>query len=1002
MLAEHAQGKGRSLRLGGARADFVASLGKKVTELRALLGRVRVTPEGTQPREELRRKLHALGQGARMMRLDAMERSVCEATGLLDRASDQRRIETMDLDTIEQVLEDLPALAWGEGVARSSREEEAQREVLPHFHALVVGPARIADALLDEPSTRRPTFECDTTPDAQAAFELARSSCPDVIVLDADVEDASELVEALMDEPLTESLPIIVVGSFLTAGEASLYVAMGVAKTIAKPTSRETLRAACEEALRVRDSKTDRLVLGEPTLEQLGERLADEIRQAIVGRSDPAMRELRVPLGEGTEIMAPLWGAIARVREIVMSRTNGAVRFGGPGPEGAIAYAGADVARADRSRGRPRGTSSEVRLSGRRVLVVDDDPGVVWFITDLLKTAGCAVQEAFDGKQALDLAFRTSPDLVISDILMPELDGFALCRSLKRDVALRDTPVILLSWKEDLLQRVRELGADAAGYLRKESDARAMLARVREALRPRASIEARLGEGEGEVRGRLDGISVRSLLEMVCAMRPEARVSIRDASFLYEVEVRYGAPVRATRTAGDGSFTRGTRVLGALLGVGAGRFVVAPSEGHIEPELDGNLSAQLARPIARARAALDLLTGAGMGRVERVRLDAEALDEYLRATPRRARELAHRIADGEPPSALLVNGACEPSFLEDLLADLSARGVVSGIDGAGGIDVFGPAVEIAMMSTDQRASLAPRTATPSPDAAQSVAAEVPEPPASLEDAVVQELSHRSPTPEDAKPSRPRDLVEAASLKPRTSPPPAQVDVYEGTPHMEEIVALAEPTVLDDAPVAEWDAARDDDEDDDDSAVLELAQRTSADDDEMDDDDRVLEPTGTPPATITTTSAVKADEIPKKKAWPMIALLTATVVIGWAALQWSQSSGRPQTAPRAEPPAVETKLDGDDGRVDYVTLTQEAEVPSGQGVLQIDAPEGVNVHVDGTDRGRGAVTVPLWAGSHDVRLDSGVATSGQPRQGRLVEVRAGRVARLRFGGAPGAP
>ena len=51
--------------------------------------------------------------------------------------------------------------------------------------------------------------------------------------------------------------------------------------------------------------------------------------------------------------------------------------------------------------------------------------------------------------------------MIVSDILMPGLDGFALCREIKRDVALSDVPVILLSWKEDLLQRVRELKPDA-------------------------------------------------------------------------------------------------------------------------------------------------------------------------------------------------------------------------------------------------------------------------------------------------------------------------------------------------------------------------------------------------------------------------------------------------------------------------------------------------------------------------------------------------------------
>jgi CheY-like chemotaxis protein len=204
-----------------------------------------------------------------------------------------------------------------------------------------------------------------------------------------------------------------------------------------------------------------RVTLGEPTLEQLGERLADEVRKALVESVDGTTRGVRVPLGEGTEVMSALWGAIARVREVVVARTGGNVRFGHAGPEGAVALApwmNPEPPAADRWAGSNRNRSplGEVRLHGRRVLVADDDPGVTWFIADLLRTAGCIVTEALDGNAALEQAYRTSPEIVISDILMPGMDGFALTRALKRDVALRDVPVILLSWKEDLLQRVRE------------------------------------------------------------------------------------------------------------------------------------------------------------------------------------------------------------------------------------------------------------------------------------------------------------------------------------------------------------------------------------------------------------------------------------------------------------------------------------------------------------------------------------------------------------------
>jgi CheY-like chemotaxis protein len=270
---------------------------------------------------------------------------------------------------------------------------------------------------------------------------------------------------------------------------------------------------------------------------------------------------------------------------------------------------------------------------------------------------------------------------------MPGLDGFALCRALRRDVALRDTPVILLSWKEDLLQRVRELGASAAAYLRKESDARAILARVREVMRPRARIAARL-RGEGEVRGRLDGITVRTLFELVLAARPAARVSIRDASFLYEVELRGGGIHRASRTAGDGSFLRGEKVIPAMLGVGAGRFVVAPLKKGAGDEPALSLAEQFAKPIAQARSALRATTGAQMMSVAKLVLGEDDVAGYALATPEPARELVRKLARGISPKELVLEGNVSASLIEDVLADLATRGAVMAVYREDGSDAM--------------------------------------------------------------------------------------------------------------------------------------------------------------------------------------------------------------------------------------------------------------------------------------------------------------------------
>lgn len=907
------QDKNAGARLGGARADFVAGLGKKVADLRIALAAVKA--ETPNAGGDLRKRLGNLASSAKMMKFEAMDRALGETIGKLD--------HEQDLDAVEQLIEDLPALAWGDGIARSSRAE-AQEHVksLPKREVLVVGNPQIAEALLGAVSGRTASiaFTAETTPDVTTAYDLVRTTEPDLIVLDADLPNAIDLVDALMDDPLTETVPIVVLGSFQEHGEASRYVAMGVAKTVTKPMTKAALREVCEETLSPdRGTLTAHAVIGEPTLEELAERLANEVREAIVGRADPSARTRRIQLGEGTEVLGAMWGAIARVREVVTARTDGAVRFAG-GPEGAITPAPLlhEPARADRSGslGTPkRSPAADVRLEGRRVVVADDDPAVVWFLADLLKTAGCEVLEAFDGRKALELAYESSPDLVISDILMPNLDGFSLCRALRRDVALRDTPCILLSWKEDLLQRVRELGANASGYVRKESDTRAIIARVREALRGRARIETRLRE-DGEVRGRLDGVSIKTLLEVVAQTRSDARVSVRDATFLYEVELRGGAPHRVTRTDAEGGFVKGKAMLAQMLGVGAGRFVVTTSTSTIEPELHGNLAAQLAKPIAKARAAISLLTGSRMNAVARIRFDEHALVDYLKATPEKARLVARRLANGAAPRELVLHGGCEAALLDDILCDLAARGLVIAIEGTDGEDMLTPAIQALLPHVDTRADLPIRSLTPPPvdscvDAASEpiCASPVPAPAASVEEAVLREALHRSPSPSPVqmlKDMFPFDspapmIVDPAALRPRQMTPSPTFYEATGTPPAEQIAALGEATLVENTVYASATppgaiASAVDEEDDvyHSDAIVPGAEEAE------------IPPSQTPFAAVTGDEAPAELPLTNRRTWPMLAFITATGIVAWAVLHFTSSpTGMRQN--QSEPPAEEMQL-----------------------------------------------------------------------------------------------
>jgi CheY-like chemotaxis protein len=242
----------------------------------------------------------------------------------------------------------------------------------------------------------------------------------------------------------------------------------------------------------------------------------------------------------------------------------------------------------------------EADLHGRRVVVADDDPAIRWFFADLLRAQGCDVEEAEDGAAALDRARRTAPDLIVSDIRMPHLDGVTLCRALRADPILGDVPLILLSWKEDWLRQAEGSGVGASAFLGKRSTPEEALLKVQEVLEPHGRLERRLHKA-GPVRGRLDGTAPYRLLRLAGITHPDSRLTVRCALNAYEIRLREGVPRAATRVCPDGTVVRGAPVLGALLGERTGRFNLAPEQSALEADLEGGLHQQIAGYVARSR-----------------------------------------------------------------------------------------------------------------------------------------------------------------------------------------------------------------------------------------------------------------------------------------------------------------------------------------------------------------------------------------------------------------
>lgn len=113
------------------------------------------------------------------------------------------------------------------------------------------------------------------------------------------------------------------------------------------------------------------------------------------------------------------------------------------------------------------------------VLVVDDSPDALSLIHDTLEAQQMDVLVALDGRQALTIAKRIRPDIILLDALMPVLDGFETCKALKEDPKLASIPVIFMTGLSDTDDIVRGLEAGGVDYLTKPIQPNELLARMR-------------------------------------------------------------------------------------------------------------------------------------------------------------------------------------------------------------------------------------------------------------------------------------------------------------------------------------------------------------------------------------------------------------------------------------------------------------------------------------------------------------------------------------------
>lgn len=129
------------------------------------------------------------------------------------------------------------------------------------------------------------------------------------------------------------------------------------------------------------------------------------------------------------------------------------------------------------------------------IAIVEDEPNIVELVKYNLEREGYRTIAANDGRQGLELIRQELPDLVILDLMLPEMDGLTVCKLLRADVATKLIPIIILTAKSEEADRVLGLEMGADDYVTKPFSPRELVARVRAVLRRSGNIE----DGEPDI-----------------------------------------------------------------------------------------------------------------------------------------------------------------------------------------------------------------------------------------------------------------------------------------------------------------------------------------------------------------------------------------------------------------------------------------------------------------------------------------------------------------------